>query len=338
MTGIVADWNFPNPGPTVAFRFDLDALPIQESAADSHRPAREGFASSNPGVMHACGHDAHSAVGMALAQWAPHLNSNSGTLRLIFQPAEEGCRGAQSLVSRGIFEEVDYLVGGHIGCAAREIGLVVCGCRGFLATTKFDVILEGVAAHAGATPQKGRNALLAAAAMAVQLHAIPRHGDGDTRINVGTLHAGAGRNIIADRAVLEVEVRGTTSALNDYMMGEARRIIDSIATMYGVTATVQVVGAAGGATSDAGLKEIVREAAVQLPETREVVDSVDAQGSEDMTFMMDAVQAHGGQATYLLVGTQLAAGHHNPSFDFDESCLWHLAQLYAAIASTLLNP
>ena len=199
-----------------------------------------------------------------------------------------------------------------------------------------DVVLRGVAAHAGIKPHEGRNALLAAASLTLQLHAITRHGNGDSRVNVGVFRAGSGRNVIADRAELALEVRGITTEINEFMTAEARRIIDATALAYGVTAEVRVMGAAQSGTCDPELKRIVREAAESLPQTRKVVDSLQMGASEDATFFMNAVQARGGKATYLLIGSALAAGHHHPAFDFEEEAMLHGVELYAAIASRIL--
>ena len=338
LTGVVAEWTYSRPGPTVVFRVDMDALPVTESSATGHRPAAEGFASRHPGRMHACGHDGHTAIGLGLATLAAQQGANwGGRLRIIFQPAEEGCRGAPAMVAAGVVRDADYFIAGHIGTAATETGLVSCGTHGWLATTKLDVVLHGVAAHAGLAPQGGRNALLAAATLVLQLHALPRHGAGDTRVNVGILHAGTSRNIIADRAELKLEVRGATTAINEYMTTEARRVIAATAEMHGVRAEVLLAGRAEGAACDAMCKAVVRAAAESLPGTTRAVDSLDTCGSEDATFFINAVQRRGGAATYLLVGTPLAAGHHQPAFDFDEAALTHAVALHAAIADRLLR-
>jgi aminobenzoyl-glutamate utilization protein A len=341
LTGVVAEWTFPRTGPTVAFRVDMDALPVTEAAASTHLPRREGFASQHTGRMHACGHDGHTAMGLGLASLVERRAQDEkwgGRLRIIFQPAEEGCSGAAPMVAAGVVEGVDYFIAGHIGTSASEPGLVSCGTEGFLATTKLDVVLRGVAAHAGIKPHEGRNALLAAAALTLQLHAITRHGSGDSRVNVGVLRAGSGRNVIADRAELALEVRGTTTAINEFMTAEARRIIDATALAHGVTAEVTMVGTAQSGTCDPELKQVVRAAAESLPQTRKIVDSLQMAGSEDATFFMNAVQARGGKATYLLIGSALAAGHHHPAFDFEEAALIHGVELYGAIARRLLAP
>lgn len=162
-TGIVATLNTGRPGPTLAFRVDMDALDLSEAHDDSHRPYRDGFASCNPGMMHACAHDGHTTIGLGLAQvLKQHEAQLNGTIKLIFQPAEEGTRGARAMVAAGALDDVDYFTAIHIGTGVPE-GTVICGSDNFMATTKFDVRFTGVAAHAGGKPEEGRNALLAAA-------------------------------------------------------------------------------------------------------------------------------------------------------------------------------
>ncbi|MCW7773828.1 amidohydrolase, partial [Klebsiella pneumoniae] len=160
--GVVATLDTGRPGPTLAFRVDMDALDLNEQHDDSHRPHRDHFASCNAGMMHACGHDGHTAIGLGLAhvlkQYAAQLN---GVIKLIFQPAEEGTRGARAMVAAGVVDDVDYFTAIHIGTGV-PAGTVVCGGDNFMATTKFDVQFSGVAAHAGGKPEDGRNALLAA--------------------------------------------------------------------------------------------------------------------------------------------------------------------------------
>ncbi|MEO6245348.1 MAG: amidohydrolase, partial [Opitutaceae bacterium] len=147
LTGVVAEFQFARPGPTLAFRVDLDALPILESADAAHLPAREGFASAHAGRMHACGHDGHTAIGLGLASLVPALAASwSGKLKIVFQPAEEGCGGAKAMVAAGVFADVDALVCGHLGTGATRAGLIACGTDAFLATTKFDVEYRGRAA------------------------------------------------------------------------------------------------------------------------------------------------------------------------------------------------
>jgi aminobenzoyl-glutamate utilization protein A len=337
-TGVMGILKFAKQGPTVALRFDLDANDAVETPAGDHRPNREEFASVNKGAMHACGHDGHMAVGLAVAAILSQLRESlSGTVKLIFQPAEEGVRGAKAMVEKGIVDDVDYLLGMHFGFQLRKTGQVACNVTGFLATSKYDAVFTGVPAHAGAAPEVGRNALLAAATAALGLHAIPRHSEGVSRINVGILQAGTGRNVIAPNAVIKLETRGATSNINRFMAGEASRIINSAAGMYGVDVAIKEVGGAAGCNSSPELAAELGKVAKRTGIFDEIVPECNFGASEDCSYFMERVQQHGGQAAYMLVGANLASGHHDSCFDFDEQALGKAVAFLGIAAAGLLT-
>ncbi|MGI8909997.1 MAG: amidohydrolase [Rubrobacteraceae bacterium] len=321
-TGLVARFDTERPGPHVALRFDIDALPVHESEGEDHRPKSLGFRSENEGVMHACGHDGHAAIGLGVAAFLRQFEGDlGGRFTLLFQPSEEGSRGAVAMAERGWLDDADYFLAGHLGTSVNELGTVAATTAGFLPTTKLDVRFRGRAAHAGGEPQEGRNALLAAVAAALHLHAISRHGDGETRVNVGTLTAGTGRNVIPDRAEMQIETRGATEDLDTYVAGEARRIIEASAAMHGVETEVEVVGRGIGAVCDEEWPGIVEEACEGAKFVRCVLPEASIGGSEDATIMMERVRERGGKATYMVFGSPLAAGHHNPAFDWEEDAI-----------------
>lgn len=320
-TGVVGILDSGRPGPTVAFRVDMDALDLQESDASEHLPAREGFSSANDNMMHACGHDAHTSIGLGLAYVLSQCKESiHGRVKLIFQPAEEGVRGAKSMVEAGVVDDADYLFACHVGTGI-PLGEVVCSTFGHLATTKIDVTYTGVASHAGGHPEEGKNALLAAASAVLHLHSISRHSGGNSRVNVGVLHAGSGRNIIANHASFLLETRGDTSEVNEYILSRAMEVIHGAAAMYGVQSKIEIVGKAGSSDSSLELLPFIRAQIKKVPEVTSIVDTCRANGSEDAAYMLERVKQNGGQASYLLFGTTLAAGHHNERFDIDERVL-----------------
>lgn len=324
-------------GPTVGLRFDMDAVDIQESQAPGHRPAKEGFASVNDGAMHACGHDGHTAVGLGIAEVLVALKDEiQGTVKLIFQPAEEGVRGAKAMVGAGVVDDVDYLLGHHL-YSGWQVGEIDPGRSNYLATTKFDVVLTGTPAHAGGRPHEGNNAMLAAATAVLNLHAIPRHKEGATRINVGRLNAGTGRNVICPVAHLVVETRGETSELNDYVYGYAVRVLEAAARMHDCGLEIRAMGSAQSASSDPELAKRVEDIAlemdgysIRLPER--------GGGSEDYTYMMERVQRNGGLATNVGMGADLGAwGHHTAEFDIDERALKAAIDLLSVVTLDLVG-
>ncbi len=322
MTGFWADMTFAEEGPFVAVRFDMDCNDVSECDAADHRPNAEGFASVNPGAMHACGHDGHVAIGLALAEVVAGMRDQlKGKIRFIFQPAEEGVRGAMPMEKAGAVEGVEQIFGMHIGFQANKIGTVICGTKNFLATTKADITFTGVPAHAGNAPEEGKNALLAAATALLNMHAIPRSGKGDTRITVGKLIGGEGRNVIPPKAVLVLETRGITSDLDAYMFGEVKRIAKAAADMWGCGYSIDIKGGTKSGESDAEIAALVAEEARAMGVFDNVIELKDFGASEDYSHFMSTVQAAGGKGTYVQVGSDLMAGHHNGHFDFDETSL-----------------
>ncbi len=339
LTGLWGDMQCGGgPGPRFALRFDLDSNDAVECMEPTHRPTKEGFASINKGAMHACGHDGHVAIGLAVAEiLAGMKNELKGSIRLIFQSAEEGVRGAGPMVAAGCVKDVDLIVGTHIGFQAAKKGDIVCGAKGFLATTKWDVKISGKSAHAGAAPQDGKNALLAACAATTNLHAIARHGEGVTRITVGKLEGGQGRNVIPPNAFMALETRGETSALDDYMTTEARRIIKAAVEMWGCTHEISVMGGTKSGASSEAMIARVRAVAETMPAFTNIMDIKDFGASEDYSHMMTVVQENGGQGTYIQVGTNKTAGHHNDHFDFDEEDLMPAAEILVRLVEDYLG-
>ena len=337
-TGIVATLKTDKPGKTVAFRFDMDCNDVEEERSEEHRPAKEGFASEHKKAMHACGHDGHVTIGLSAAKLlAANKARLAGTIKLIFQPAEEGVRGAFAMMNAGVVDDVDYLFGGHIGFKATTNNCLVTMTDGFLATTKLDAEFTGVSAHAGAAPEQGKNALLAAAQAAISLNTIPRNSKGSSRINVGVLNAGTGRNVVPDIAAIKLETRGATTEIDEYMVTEAKRILNACAAMYDVKVKITMAGAAPACFADNELGHEVAELIEEKCHYDEVVEYVDMGGSEDCGYFMERVQQHGGRALYMMYGTKIAAGHHNSHFDFNEDCLWKAAATVTEIAVHFSN-
>jgi aminobenzoyl-glutamate utilization protein A len=332
-TGVVGTLRGAHPGPVVALRCDIDALPIVESDEREHVPAREGFVSAHHGVMHACGHDVHAAIGLAVGELlAARRDQVYGTIKLIFQPAEEGGRGAVPMRDAGIVDDVDYFIAIHVGMES-ESGVLYPIVSGQLASAKLDVTLRGRAAHAGGRPEEGRNALLGAAQAVMGLYAIARHHAGRSRVNVGVLQAGSGRNVIPDRAFFMMEVRGDTEEICDYMLRRAEEIVRGAAVAHELEAEIVPSGRTTTAECSRPLAEAVARAAGGIPHLRVTLEPKAAGGSEDATYLMRRVQERGGQAIYACIGSKTAAGHHTPRFDIVES---DIAPAVQALATALL--
>ncbi|SNR64267.1 amidohydrolase [Halorubrum vacuolatum] len=317
ITGAVAIKRFGD-GPTIGVRTDIDALERQEAMDDDHRPAREGFASVHPGEMHACGHDAHATIGLGVARTFAQEGFD-GTLKLFFQPAEEGGRGGKPMSESGHLDDLDHLLAVHVGLD-EPIGTVVSSYDAPLANAKVDVTFSGEPAHAGGEPNAGRNALQAAAAAIGNLYGIARHGDGRTRINVGRVSADNAQNVICEEATMRVEVRGSTHDLNEYMLGRAREVIDGAATMHDVDYGTELYGKTTTFENDESVIERV-EAAAEATDAVDEVIRTEFGGSEDASYLIRRVQESGGTATYLGIGASNPSGHHTAYFDIDETAI-----------------
>jgi aminobenzoyl-glutamate utilization protein A len=307
-------------GPTIALRFDIDALPIQETSESNHIPVKMGFSSVNDGVMHACGHDFHAAVGLGIAEIiAKNKDKLTGKVKIIFQPAEEGVRGAKSIVTKGLLDDVDFIFGHHV--RDYKVGEISSGLSGYKATKKFDVTIYGKPAHAGGSPQDGNNALIAASTAVLNLYSIARHKDGETRVNVGKMSAGTGRNIIPDEAKMVIETRGSTTEISDYMYNKAINIIKNSSEMQNCTYKIKPMGEAPSEKSDSEMIELVEKLSEKLGEYT-LVDIHKSGGSEDFTYMMAKVQENGGKAVNIGLGADsLGDGAHSHNFDINEKAI-----------------
>ena len=333
LTGVVGILDC-GPGPVIGMRFDIDAVEMDESQDPSRRAVKEEFASVNEGAMHSCGHDGHAAIGLGVAKVLSEIKDElKGTIKLVFQPAEEGVRGAKSVVFSGILDDVDYMLASHLGSGV-PVGALSCGRGNFLATEKFDATFIGRASHAGGSPENGKNALIAAANAVMNLYAITRHSDGPTRVNVGKLIAGSGRNVIAPKAKLVVETRGQTTELSKFMYDKAIKILENCAEMYECELNIKSMGSAKSGNSDQELAEYVCEIAKET----NLFDKLELKrgkggGSEDYTYMMERVQSQGGLATFMGLGADLGGwSHHTDHFDINEEALVKGVAIFSLVA------
>ncbi len=328
-------------GPVVAMRFDMDALGVIEDTQQTHRPAKEGFASVNYGFMHACGHDGHTTVGLGTAKVLMDMKKFlHGTVKLIFQPAEEGVRGEKSIVEHGHLDDVDVFLGSHVTGVQEAEGDydLIPGAGGSLATTKLDVTYHGKAAHAGGSPEEGNNVMLSIATAILNLYAIPRHSQGETRINVGRIEAGSGRNVIADEGRMEIEVRGSTTQVNHYVETYARQILEAAASMHKTTCEIKVMGGAYSLESDKELMERIGNVCEQKMGLKvNPILRMKAGGSEDISYMMKRVQDHGGQASFMRLMAKTAGPGHSRQFDFDETMMVNGVKAFCGMAYDIMK-
>lgn len=315
VSGVIAEFDSGRPGPITAFRFDIDCLPYDED-----------YVSCNEASVHACGHDAHTAMGLAIASALTQKKDEFvGKIRLIFQPAEETYSGAISIIDHGHLDDVDHFIALHVALSAENKPLgshaICCGCKDFLSDRQLDVTFTGAAAHPCGASQEGKNALLGACSAALNLHAIAPHEEGLTRVNVGKMSAGIAPNTIAPNAFLCLEYRGETPAICEYLNRRVFDILDGSARAYELTYTYDDYGEIPSGKSDDAMMEIIERAAHKVPWFEKIYFEGNVGGTDDAAAMMTRVQQHGGKGTYIGIGTDTTAPVHNAEFDLDEDCI-----------------
>lgn len=337
-TGFWADMKFSDDNIFLALRFDMDSNIITESKDNSHIPFKENFSSCNENAMHACGHDGHVSIGLTVAEIIANIKDKlKGSIRFIFQPAEEGSCGALPMIKAGACNNITHILGLHIGFQAENASTVVCGTYGFLASTKLNVEYIGKPSHAGAYPEEGQNALIAACNACINLHAISRNSKGATRINVGVLNSGDARNIIPANAHLELETRGINTELNEYMETNAIRIIKASALMADCEVVIEKHGSSMSGQSSKEMINIVKNSASHIEEYTNIIEEKDFGAGEDFTYMLNEVQKNGGIGTYIQAGINRYAPHHNNKFNFDNEGLRPAVEICAITAYSILK-
>ena len=315
-TGLIAVLDTKKIGPNIGFRFDIDANELCESNSLGHLPNILNFSSKNSFAMHACGHDAHMSIGIELAKiLASNVKKLKGKIIFIFQPAEEGVRGAYSLMNNPIIDKLDYLAGMHIGMDVKS-GEIGVGSHGFLATKKIDIIFKGKASHAGASPEKGHNALLAASSAVLNFNSLAQHSMGEARINVGKLNAGSGRNIIANIAKIEMEIRGENENIISYLYDGVNRIVEGSAISYGCSYEIEIKGQAPSLISYD--EEFIKNLRNYYKEKSYKLVDANLKGSEDIAYLLNEVRKAGGKTVHFILGSNLKDSHHSEEFDINE--------------------
>lgn len=338
LTGVVGVLEGAEPGPHVAFRFDIDALEIQETTEEGKRVNREGYASVYPGYSHMCGHDAHVVTGLLLARYFAERRRDAirGRISFIFQPNEEALAGARAMVRRGVVDGVDYLIGGHVAANLWTVGQIGLNVKNILAVVRSKVRMKGLPAHSTGRPDLGKNALLGACAAVTNLNAIARHGEGMGILNVGKIEGGISWNIIPDDVTFWMETRAETTEINRYMQRRAQEIIQGAASMFDLTCTVEKIVESVSFRNSPELVALGTNAARRVPGIREVVPEVAVNASEDFALLAEAVLEKGGKTLYAIHGTPVEGGQHSDSFDLDEQVILNAACFYAELYDSLV--
>lgn len=319
-TGIVAVIDSPHAGPVLAIRADMDALPIHEENEVPYRSRHEG-------VMHACGHDGHTAIALGTAAYlACHRQDFRGTVKLIFQPAEESPGGAKPMIAEGALQapEVDGIVGLHLW---NNLPLGTVGVRdGVLmaAVECFRCQIFGKGGH-GAMPHQTVDSVVVSAQIISALQSIVSRNVNPIDaavVTVGELHAGTAMNVIADTASMRGTVRYFNPSFAGYFPQRLEQIIAGICQSHGAEYELDYWNLYPPVINDESMTELVRSVAAEVVETSlGIVPTCQTMGGEDMSFFLQEVPG-----CYFFLGSAnrekgLSYPHHHPRFDFDERAL-----------------
>ena len=334
-TGVVGIIRGGKPGKTVAFRADIDALPVEEATDLPYK-------SQNPGVMHACGHDSHVTILLGLAKiMAAHKAELQGNIKLFFQPAEEKDGGAKRMIAAGCLEnpKVDAIFFSHctptldFGKINARMGAVSAASNGYTVT------FTGKGCH-GAYPQRGTDPIVAACQVVTALQTIPSRRTAPSDpvvVTVGSIHAGTVGNIIPNT----VEISGTIRTMNPdtrkQVLEDFRQIVTGIAGAMGVQTDIFIKNGYAATVCNDDMVELVRRSGAKVLGDENVGKSgPTVMGAEDFSYFCEEVPG-----CYYRFGVGTPGGEnitvHNPRFQADIRALPYGAAMYAQIAADFLN-
>lgn len=327
-TGIVATIQSNHYGKVLAIRADMDALPIQEENQVS-------YCSKHDGLMHACGHDGHTAIALGIAYYlAHHRDQFQGTVKIIFQPAEEGPGGAKPMIEEGVLKnpDIDAIIGLHLW---NNLPLGTIGVReGALmaAVECFQCEIFGKGGH-GAMPHQTIDSIMVGMQIVNALQTIVSRNISpldSAVVTVGTFHSGTALNVIADTAKMSGTVRYFNPTFEKYIGERIEGIIAGICQSHGAKYRLDYWRLYPAVINHPRITQLVKSVALEVVETPiEVIPECQTMGGEDMSFFLQEVPG-----CYFFLGSANAQKgfnypHHHPRFDFDETALSLGVEIFA---------
>ncbi|MGJ9459633.1 amidohydrolase [Oceanobacillus sp. CF4.6] len=333
-TGVIAEIKGGQPGGTVALRGDMDALFVQEMNQDL------AYTSKFEGKMHACGHDAHTSM-LLFAAKALHQVKDEipGTVRLIFQPAEEVAQGAKEMVKQGAMDGVDNVFGIHIWSQTPTNKIVCNPGPAFAAADIFKIEFTGRGGH-GAIPQDTIDAAVVASSFVVNVQSVVSRTIDPLEpavLTIGKMEVGTRFNVIAENAIIDGTVRTFDSKTRDHVERELEHYAKTVASLYGANAKVTYNRGTDAVINETKSAHLVQQIATEAFGEDVVYDQKPTMGAEDFSFFLE--QAPG---SFALVGSgnpekDTEWAHHHGKFNIDEDALLTGAELYAQYAWAYLN-
>lgn len=338
-TGVVAEIG-TGKGPKVGLRADIDALPIEEKSGES-------FSSKTPGVMHACGHDAHTAALLGAARYLKSLDNDKqlpGTVRLIFQPAEEtqdekGKSGGQKMTEEGVVEGLDAIFAQHVTPSLDAGKLSVRSGPVMAASDYFVITIHGKSAHA-AMPHLSIDPIAIAGPLISALHQISGrkvHPKEQAVITIGTIHGGSQNNIVADKVILKGTIRSFTPEVRTTLIEEIRKLA-LIAEALGGTADIEIQSGYPVTVNNPVLTDIaLKNVSTLLGEEVLAAPLPPTTGAEDFGFMSAQIPGCYMRLGVKQPGWARSYPVHTEDFRLDEDALLYGAANLAAQAVGFLN-
>ena len=326
-TGVVADLRGGEGLPAVALRADIDALPIQE---ETGLP----FASTNDGVMHACGHDGHTSLLLGAAEILARDENLPAPVRLIFQPAEEKGAGAKALIDAGVLENVAIIYGGHLDRHFKTGTLVVAEGPASASTDYFTIRVSGRGGHA-ARPHETIDAVVVGALIVTAIQTIvSREVDPSdpSIVTIGRFEAGQAPNAIAGQAELEGTIRAQSERVREHLKKSIRRVAESIGLLHQAGLVVEITEGSPPVVNTPGATALAYQAATEVAGEKNIRRKWRVtMGGEDFAHYLQEIPG-----CYIRLGARPSRDQgfpaHSSRFDFDEAALPVGASWMAAVA------
>jgi len=317
-TGVVGQLQRGTSACKLGLRADMDALPIQETTGLPH-------ASCHAGLMHACGHDGHTAMLLAAAEHLAKHSTFDGTLNLIFQPAEESLGGARKMMEDGLFQRFpcDAIFAMHNMPGFRQGQLLLREGATMASSENILIHIEGKGGH-GAMPHLSADPVVAGSAIVMGLQTIVSRNVAPLQmavITVGAFQAGQANNVIPQQATLKLSVRALDRGVRELLRRRIVELVEAQAQSYGVQARVEFLPGYPVLVNTPAETALAREVAVALVGAENVVLQTEPlTGSEDFAYMLEEVP---GSYLFLGNGDAESGGHgacmvHNPNYDFED--------------------